>query len=68
MKMVVYKTTAHMVFSDLTLLNTTIVKPSNIIPCVSSDYIQILSRSCTVTAMHKALVFHILGIIKITIT
>ena len=55
-KRVVYKTTTHMIFSDLTLLNMTIVKPSNIIPCVSSDYVRILSRSRTVTAIHKTLV------------
>ena len=55
MKRVVYKTTTHMAFDDLTCLNMPSVQPSNVISCTSSEYILMLNRSRAITAMHKAL-------------
>lgn len=57
MKRVVYKSTTHMLFSDYPILDTHTILLTNVIPCLSSEYIKILNRSCTVTTMHKALVY-----------
>ena len=46
-----------MIFSDLAILDTPTIQPTNVIPCLSSEYIRILNRSRTITAMHKVLVF-----------
>ena len=57
MKIEVYKTCMHMIFSDLRRLNIPpTVKPSKIIPCDVSDYIKMLKSSCTVSAIYKVLI------------
>ena len=55
MRREVYKTATHMIFSNLQQLNQPCIKPSNIIPCSVSIYIQMLHRSRSVVSIHKAL-------------
>ena len=57
MKQVVCKSPTHMSFSDLAILDISTILPTNVIPCLSLEYIQILNRSSMVTAMHKVLVY-----------